>query len=145
MTRPIAFLQWCGGLAFLALACASMAAPASADSAYFGYSSGHYYRPGPAYYHHPHPYWGPYYGPRVVFVEPPPVIYAPPPRVVYAQPPVVYAPTAPLDATPASAPYRTSDGHYCREYQAQVMVNGAPQPSYGTACQQPDGSWRVVN
>lgn len=139
MTRPIALLKWCSGLAFLGAACTLIAPPASADSVYLGFNSGHY-RPGPGYYHHP--YYGPrYYGPRVVFVEPPPVVYGAPPLVVYVQP----APNAPLDATPASAPYRTSDGQYCREYQAQVMVNGAPQASYGTACQQPDGSWRVVN
>jgi hypothetical protein len=138
MTRPIAFLKWCGGLAFLAAACALIASPASADSVYLGFNSGHYH---PGHYHHP--YYGPrYYGPRVVFVEPPPVVYsAPPPPVVYAQP----DPNRPLNAAPASAPYRTPDGRYCREYQAQVMVNGAPQASYGTACQQPDGSWRVVN
>jgi hypothetical protein len=140
MTRPVAFLKWCGGLAFLAIACASTATPASADSVFFGYSSGHhYYRPGPAYYHH-HPHWGPRYGGEVVFVNPPPVyVPAPPP------PTVVYAPSAPINATPTSDPYRTSDGRYCREYQSQVTVNGALQPSYGTACQQPDGSWRVEN
>lgn len=134
MTRPIAFLTWCGGLALLAAVLALGSAPASADS--FGFS----YYSGPAYYHHPHHfrphYWRP--GPRVVFLAPPPVVYAPPP-------PVVYTPNAPLNAYPASQPYRTSDGRYCREYQATIMVNGAPQQSYGTACLQPDGSWRVVN
>lgn len=143
MIRPIAFLRWCGGLAFLAAAYALSAMPAAADSFSFGYSSGHY-RPYPHHYHHPH--WGSRYSSRVIFYAPPPVYYPPPPpRVVYAPPPpVVYAP-APIDAVPASAPYRTSDGRYCREYQAQVVVGGVPQPSYGTACQQPDGSWRVVN
>jgi len=141
MIRPVALSKWCGGLAFLAAACALSAAPASADSFSFGYSSG-YYHPYPHHYYRPH-YWGPRYGGRVVFVNPPPVVYAPPPTVVYAAPPVYSQ--APIDATPASAPYRTSDGRYCREYQAQVIVGGVPQPSYGTACQQPDGSWRVVN
>jgi len=139
MIRPVAFLRWCGGLAFLAAAYAFSSAPAAADSFSFGYSSGYY----PHHYHH-HPYWGPRYRSSVIVYAPPPVYYPPPPRVVYAPPPVVYAP-APIDAVPASAPYRTSDGRYCREYQAQVMVGGVPQPSYGTACQQPDGSWRVVN
>lgn len=143
MIRPVAFPQWCGGLAFLVAAYAFSAAPASADSFSFGYSSGYgHYRPYPNHYHHP--YRGPRYDSRVIFYAPPPVYYPPPPRVVYAAPPVVYAP-APIDAVPASDPYRTSDGRYCREYQAQVMVGGVPQPSYGTACQQPDGSWRVVN
>jgi hypothetical protein len=136
MIRPVAFLRWCGGLALLAAVCAFSVTPAAADSFSFGYSSGHYPR---HFHHHPH------YRSRVIFYAPPPVYYPPPSRVVYAPPPpVVYAP-APIDAVPASAPYRTSDGRYCREYQAQVVVGGVPQPSYGTACQQPDGSWRVVN
>lgn len=145
MSRPVAFVRLCGGLAFLAAAYAFTAMPAAADSFSFGYSSG-YARPYPYAHHYHHPYGGPRYSSRVIFYAPPPAYYyPPPPRVVYAvPPPVVYAP-APIDAVPASAPYRTSDGRYCREYQAQVMVGGVPQPSYGTACQQPDGSWRVVN
>lgn len=31
----------------------------------------------------------------------------------------------------------------CREYNAQIMVGGQPQPAYGWACQQPDGSWKI--
>lgn len=142
MIRPVAVVRWCGGLAFLAIAAVLSAAPAAADSFSFGYSSG--YRPYYPHHYHHHPYWGPRYRSSVIFYAPPPVYYPPPPRVVYAPPPVVYAP-APIDAVPASEPYRTSDGRYCREYQAQVVVNGMPQPSYGTACRQPDGSWRVVN
>lgn len=40
---------------------------------------------------------------------------------------------------------RTSSGAYCREYQQSVVVGGKTQSGYGTACQQPDGSWKVVN
>jgi surface antigen len=36
-------------------------------------------------------------------------------------------------------------GAYCREYQTTVTVGGQVQEAYGTACQQPDGSWKVVN
>jgi hypothetical protein len=140
MIRPVAFLRWCGGLALLAAAYGFSAAPAAADSFSFGYSSGHY----PRHYYPRHFHHHPRFDSRVIFYAPPPVYYPPPPRVVYAPPPVVYAP-APIDAVPASAPYRTSSGQYCREYQAQVVVGGVAQPSYGTACQQPDGSWRVVN
>lgn len=32
---------------------------------------------------------------------------------------------------------------FCREYTKQVWVGGQPQPGYGTACMQPDGSWAV--
>ena len=38
-----------------------------------------------------------------------------------------------------------SGGAYCREYQTTVTVGGKVQEAYGTACQQPDGSWKVVN
>ena len=69
---------------------------------------------------------------------PPPVVYAPPP-VYYAPPPVVYAP-APAPAAYAPAPAAQN----CREYQTTIQVNGQPQQSYGTACQQPDGTWRIV-
>ena len=32
---------------------------------------------------------------------------------------------------------------YCREYQTTVVVGGREQEAYGTACQQPDGSWKI--
>lgn len=41
--------------------------------------------------------------------------------------------------------YQVADGGYCREYQQVVTVGGQQQQSYGTACRQPDGSWRVAN
>ena len=33
---------------------------------------------------------------------------------------------------------------YCREYQTTVTVGGREQEAFGTACQQPDGSWKVI-
>jgi surface antigen len=41
--------------------------------------------------------------------------------------------------------YQTASGSYCREYQQTVMISGKPENSYGTACRQPDGSWKLVN
>jgi len=41
--------------------------------------------------------------------------------------------------------YQTSSGQYCREYQQDIVVGGETQKSYGTACRQPDGSWRIQN
>ena len=41
--------------------------------------------------------------------------------------------------------YQTAQGTYCREYQQTVMVGGRSQQAYGTACRQPDGSWKVMN
>lgn len=37
-----------------------------------------------------------------------------------------------------------ADAGYCREYTQRVVVGGRVQESYGTACLQPDGSWRVA-
>ena len=36
-------------------------------------------------------------------------------------------------------------GNLCREYQTTVTVGGKTEQAYGTACRQPDGSWKVVN
>jgi hypothetical protein len=121
------------------------APPAAADSFFFGYSSGYRHHRHYGHHHYPH-YWRPRYHYGYYYYPPPPVVYAPPP-VVYAPPPVVYAPAPlpPLAAVPTSPVYRASNGQYCREYQATVRVDGVPQPSHGTACLQPDGTWRVVN
>lgn len=40
---------------------------------------------------------------------------------------------------------QTSSGAYCREYNQTIVVGGKTQSGYGTACQQPDGTWKVVN
>jgi len=42
-------------------------------------------------------------------------------------------------------PVRTyqSDGKYCREYQTAVTIDGKQEKGYGTACRQPDGSWKI--
>ena len=39
--------------------------------------------------------------------------------------------------------YQKSGGVYCREYQSVVTVAGRSQSAYGTACRQPDGSWKL--
>jgi len=36
------------------------------------------------------------------------------------------------------------DNKYCREYQTVATINGQQQKMYGTACRQPDGSWKAV-
>ena len=128
------------------------AAPAKADSFYFGYSDG-YSRGYPGSYYgppgHRHRYHGPpRYAPA--YWGPPPVYYRAPPRVVYVEPPprVVYVQPqtqANISAVPNGPVYQTATGQYCREYQSTVMVGGMPQPSYGTACLMPDGVWRVMN
>ncbi|GLS14485.1 MULTISPECIES: RT0821/Lpp0805 family surface protein [Hydrogenophaga] len=44
-------------------------------------------------------------------------------------------------------PTRTyeQNGAPCREYTMHARVGGQPDTVYGTACRQPDGSWRVAN
>ena len=44
-------------------------------------------------------------------------------------------------------PVRTyeSNGRFCREFQQTVTIGGRPENSFGTACRQPDGSWRIVS
>lgn len=40
--------------------------------------------------------------------------------------------------------YEPEPGKYCREYQQTVTIGGESVEAYGTACRQPDGSWKVV-
>jgi surface antigen len=37
-----------------------------------------------------------------------------------------------------------TQGNYCREFQTSVVIDGRTENAYGTACRQPDGSWKVV-
>lgn len=46
--------------------------------------------------------------------------------------------------TPVREGHIPATGEYCREYQQTVQVGGQSQKAYGTACRQPDGSWKVV-
>jgi surface antigen len=41
--------------------------------------------------------------------------------------------------------YQTAGGSYCREYQTTVIIDGKQERGHGTACRQPDGSWKIVN
>lgn len=41
--------------------------------------------------------------------------------------------------------FESSNGQYCREFQQTVTIDGQTQSAYGTACRQPDGSWKIVN
>jgi hypothetical protein len=137
-------------LALAGAASLATAQPAKADSFSFGYSSGGSYhgRPGPGWdrgrhYHRPPPRVV-YYAPPPRYYRPPPrVIYAPPPTIVYADPPpVIYAPPVVANNVLPGGPLQPAP--YCREYQSTMTVGGQQIASYGTACQQPDGSWRIV-
>ncbi|ADE14317.1 conserved hypothetical protein [Nitrosococcus halophilus Nc 4] len=41
--------------------------------------------------------------------------------------------------------FQTNNGRYCREYTAKSIVGGETVQTYGTACRQPDGSWRLAS
>ncbi len=41
--------------------------------------------------------------------------------------------------------YEQGPGQYCREYQTDVIVGGRKEHGYGTACRQPDGTWKIMN
>jgi surface antigen len=45
--------------------------------------------------------------------------------------------------TPTRDGYSDS-GSYCREFYQTVSIGGNTEDAYGVACQQPDGSWRIV-
>jgi surface antigen len=35
------------------------------------------------------------------------------------------------------------NGTYCREFQQSVTIGGETERAYGTACRQPDGTWKI--
>jgi surface antigen len=41
--------------------------------------------------------------------------------------------------------YQKDDGTYCREFHQTVMIGGKEEQAYGTACRQPDGSWKMTD
>jgi hypothetical protein len=59
--------------------------------------------------------------------------------VAESPPVIVAAPGAPSVA--AQQPALAQQG--CREFNTPVTVGGQQQQAYGTACLQPDGSWRI--
>ena len=38
----------------------------------------------------------------------------------------------------------STEGRYCREFVQSITIAGETQQGYGIACQEPDGSWRIV-
>lgn len=66
-----------------------------------------------------------------------------PARVVYITRPPVQVPVY----VPVAAPVRSQSQiiTQCREYNSTAVIDGSRVPVYGTACRQPDGSWRIVD
>jgi len=88
--------------------------------------------------------------PRYVYAAPvyayPPAYYYPPaPAYSFVPPPAVSPMMTPMAAQPTSGDFRSADGRLCRNYQATVSTAVGPQVVHGTACQGPDGIWRVAN
>lgn len=110
-------------LLFLGLAGSAVAAPPPWAHAH-GWRAQHYY---PHYYYEN---------------EPNVIVVAPAPPVVYV--PVAHQPMPRFVGEPVRE-FQNERGQYCREYQTQVKVGGQIRNSYGTACEQPDGEWEVVN
>jgi len=141
----------------IALAFSLMAAqPAMADSFSIGYSTGghgwnqghrnSHHNQGRGWKHGHHKnhwrhdnHWGHHDRPRttVFFSSYYPVVSQP---VYYSQPIYLQPHQMMLGQQVAY-----NSGEFCREYQSLVTVGGLRQNSFGTACLQPDGSWRVVN
>ncbi len=103
------------------------------------------------------PYYSPYYSGYPAYYAPPAYYVAPAPTVIYQQPappPVTYVQPSPQPqyqqqqyeaappATQTSTTYVDSQGRTCRQFKS-TLEDGAPVN--GTACLQPDGSWRTVN
>ena len=66
-----------------------------------------------------------------------PLTVTPPPRVYYVEPPPVTVVTPP----PASA---EPDCLQTREFSTRIIIDGQEVDAYGTACLQPDGSWKQL-
>ncbi len=41
--------------------------------------------------------------------------------------------------------YQTASGKNCRDYETVAVIDGKKETLHGTACRQPDGSWKAVN
>ena len=39
--------------------------------------------------------------------------------------------------------YQPAPGQFCREFQQTIIIGGQSQQAYGTACRQPDGTWKI--
>ena len=40
--------------------------------------------------------------------------------------------------------YQTEDKTYCREFTQTINVGGKSEEAFGTACRQPDGTWKLL-
>jgi hypothetical protein len=119
-------MRWTRVAVAAAVAGLSVACTGAAEARGFvGFSFGVPFGP-PAYYYPPPVYY------------PAPAYAYPAYRYPYAYPPPAAYPPPTFYSSPAAA------GQTCREYQTTTDIGGRRQPAYGTACLQPDGTWRIV-
>ena len=75
-----------------------------------------------------------------------PLVYGYPyyvPAPIYTAPAQLPPPRSMLDRRSDTATREQSA--YCREYTKEILVDGKEEKVYGTACQQGDGRWRIMN
>ena len=48
-------------------------------------------------------------------------------------------------AAPPAPPKTTQTEPQCREFQRTITIGGKTEKAYGTACRQPDGTWKEVD
>lgn len=82
--------------------------------------------------------------PAQTYYAPPPAYYAPAPGYYYQPAPAYYAPQPAYAPPPQAATGLSYSTANCREYSGTITIDGQEQRSYGTACLQPDGTWRIV-
>lgn len=41
--------------------------------------------------------------------------------------------------------FKRNDGTYCREFTQTITIGGKTENAYGTACRQPDGTWKLIS
>jgi len=61
--------------------------------------------------------------------------------------PLAYSSAAPTYVAPPAPPPIYIDQNsktYCRPFSQETRIAGHRQETYGTACLQPDGSWRIA-
>jgi hypothetical protein len=83
---------------------------------------------------------------HIIWDEPPGGGAAPAPAAPTSSAPIRdnFAAEAKL-GPPPMAPARPGQAGPCREFQQRIMIEGRQQLAHGTACRQPDGSWRITN
>ena len=148
-TRWRAHLPFSGAVALLALFALTTGSPPAQARVWIGIGGPccGYWGPGP-YWGYPGPYG--YYPPAAYYppLPYPAPAYPPPAPSAYTPPTATAAPAAP--GAPRVQPqitytgkpaFTNSAGQTCREYKTSASGRNV----FGTACEQSDGQWRVVN